>query len=157
MTTLARPLSAGRTMMDSSSFRLLSASRISFVMLGSGDSTCWRIPLTALLTTLRSQLVRSKDAVDSAKQDGVVYRIPFECDKVYIRQTGRPMQDRIKEHDRDIRHSTRPYRDRDSGIEITEAWMLTIKRSRDWMNSKDRNAPIRAVEKQLITAKHQAL
>ena len=31
-------------------FRLLSASRISFVMLGSGSSACWRIPLTALLT-----------------------------------------------------------------------------------------------------------
>ena len=50
MTTLARPLSAGRTMMDSSSFRLLSASRISFVMLCSGGSACWRMPLTALLT-----------------------------------------------------------------------------------------------------------
>ena len=50
MTTLARPLSAGRTMMESSSFRRLSASRISFVMLGSGGSACWRILLTALLT-----------------------------------------------------------------------------------------------------------
>ena len=36
--------------MDSSSLRLLSASRISFVMLGSGGSACRRIPLTALLT-----------------------------------------------------------------------------------------------------------
>ena len=54
-------------------------------------------------TTLRSQLVRPKDAVDPAKKDGVVYRIPCECGKVYIRETGRPMQDRIKEHDRDIR------------------------------------------------------
>ena len=47
-------------------------------------------------TTLRSQLVRPKDAVDPAKQDGVVYRIPCECGKVYIGETGRPMQDRIK-------------------------------------------------------------
>ena len=54
-------------------------------------------------TTLRSQLVRPKDAVDPAKQDGVVYRIPCKCGKVYIGETGRPMQDRIKEHDRDIR------------------------------------------------------
>ena len=54
-------------------------------------------------TTLRSQLVRPKDAVDPAKQDGVVYKIPCECGKVYIGQTGRPMQDRIKEHNRDIR------------------------------------------------------
>ena len=43
------------------------------------------------------------DAVDPAKKDGVVYRIPCECGKVYIGETGRPMQDRIKEHDRDIR------------------------------------------------------
>ena len=53
-------------------------------------------------TTLRSHLVRPKDAVDPAKQDSVVYRIPYECGKVYIGETERPMQDRIKEHDRDI-------------------------------------------------------
>ncbi|XP_078372758.1 uncharacterized protein LOC144656411 [Oculina patagonica] len=33
-------------------------------------------------TTLRSQLVRPKDAVDSTKQDGVVSRIPCECGKL---------------------------------------------------------------------------
>ena len=33
------------------------------------------------------------------KQDGVVYRIPY----VYIVETGRPMQDWIKEYDREIR------------------------------------------------------
>ena len=47
---LARPLSAGSTMMDSSSFKRLRVSCVSFVMLGSGGSTCWRILLTALLT-----------------------------------------------------------------------------------------------------------
>ena len=126
------------------------------------------------------------------------------------------MQDRIKEHDRDIRlartetsavsehaHNTGhkplwnevkfidrgPYYytrrvkeaihirlhpnniNRDSGIEIPEAWMPTIKKHNNrravrqrtaeganhWVNSKDRNAPIRAVEKQLITAEHHAL
>ncbi|XP_066026269.1 uncharacterized protein [Pocillopora verrucosa] len=56
-------------------------------------------------TTLRSPLARPKDAVDPAKQDGVVYRIPCECGKVYIGETGRPMQDRIKAYDRDIRLS----------------------------------------------------
>ena len=54
-------------------------------------------------TTLRSNLVRPKDTVDPAKQDGVVYRIPCECGKVYIGETGRSMHERIKEHDRDIR------------------------------------------------------
>ena len=46
--------------------------------------------------------MRPKDNVNATKQDGVVYRIPCECAKVYNGQTGRPMQERIKEHDRDI-------------------------------------------------------
>ena len=54
-------------------------------------------------TTLRSHLVRPKDTLDPDKQDGVVYRIPCECRKVYIGETGRSMHERIKEHDRDIR------------------------------------------------------
>ena len=58
-----------------------------------------------------------------------------------------------------------------SGIEIPEAWMPTIKKHNNrravrqrtaeganhWVISKDRNAPIGAVEKQLITAEHHAL
>ncbi|XP_066017333.1 uncharacterized protein [Pocillopora verrucosa] len=124
-------------------------------------------------TTPRSQLVPSKDAVDPAKQDGVVYKIPCECGKVYIGETGRPMLDRIEEHDRDIRlarnetsavsehahntghkplwnevkfidrdpyYNTRRFKEanhirihpnsinRDSGIEIPEAWKPTIKK-----------------------------
>ena len=35
--------------------------------------------------------------------DGVVYGIPCRCGKVYVGETGRATQDRIKEHDRDIR------------------------------------------------------
>ena len=56
-------------------------------------------------TTLRSYLVRPKDTVDPAKQAGVVYRIPCECDNVCIGETGRPIQERIEEHDRDIQTS----------------------------------------------------
>ena len=122
-------------------------------------------------TTQRSQLVWPKDTVDPVKQDGVVYIISCECSKVYIGKTGRPMQDRINEHDRDIRlahtqtstvlehaHNTGHHPlwnevkfidcdphcytcsvkevihirlhpnniNRDSGIEIPEAWMPTI-------------------------------
>ena len=117
--------------------------------------------------------MRPKDTVDPAQQDGVVYRIPCECGKVYIAETGRSMQEKIKEHDRDIRiahtqtsavseHAhesghdplwnevkftdrdphwyTRWVKeaihirlhpnniDRDSGIEILEAWIPTIKK-----------------------------
>ena len=59
-------------------------------------------------TTLRSHLVPPKDTVDPAKQDGVVYRFPCECGKVYIGETGRSMQDRIKEHGREIYDSPVP-------------------------------------------------
>jgi len=54
-------------------------------------------------TTLRSHLVWPKDALEPTKQDGVIYKIPRECGKVYIGETGRAMQDRIREHNRDIR------------------------------------------------------
>ena len=39
-------------------------------------------------TTLRSHLVRLKDAVEPTKQDGVVYKIPCECGEVYIGNAG---------------------------------------------------------------------
>ena len=48
-------------------------------------------------------LVRLKDALNPAKQDGVVYSIRCVCGSVYIGGTGRSMQKRIKEHERDIR------------------------------------------------------
>ena len=124
------------------------------------------------------------------------------------------MQDRIKEHDRDIRFTrtqtsavsehanntghhplwnevkfidrdphwyTRRVKEaihirlnpnninRDSGIEIPEAWMPTIKKHNNKRavrlrtaegtvrrNNEDRNAPITAVENQPITAEHRA-
>jgi len=54
-------------------------------------------------TTLRSHLVRPKDTLEPTKQDGVVYKIPCESGKVYSGETGRGMQERIKEYDRDVR------------------------------------------------------
>ena len=54
-------------------------------------------------TTLRSNLVPPKDALEPSKQDSVVYKIPCDCGKVYISETGKSMRERIKEHDRDIR------------------------------------------------------
>ena len=136
-------------------------------------------------TTQRSQLVRPKDTVDPAKQDGVVYRIPCECGNVYIGVTGRPMQDRIKVHERDIRltrteisavsehahdtghkplwnkvkfidrdpcYYTRRVKEtihirlhpdninRDSGIEIPEAWMSMIKKRKNRRAVRQRTA-----------------
>jgi len=44
-----------------------------------------------------------KDPLELTKQDGVVHKIPCECGKVYIGETGKVMQERIKEHDRHIR------------------------------------------------------
>ena len=47
--------------------------------------------------------LRPKDPADPNKQDCVVYKIPCTCGKVYIGETGRPMQERMKENDRNIR------------------------------------------------------
>ena len=57
-----------------------------------------------LHTTLSSHLVRPKHAIGPTKQDqgGVVCKIPCECGKVHIGETARAMQERIKDHDRDI-------------------------------------------------------
>ena len=55
-------------------------------------------------TTLRNHLVRPKNPVPPGRRDGVVYRIPCgEWDAVYIGETGRPVQERMKEHERDVR------------------------------------------------------
>ena len=136
--------------------------------------------------------MRPKDTLEPTKQDGVVYKIRCECGKVYIGETGRAMQDRIKEHnrdkqlartqtsavsehakfiDRDPHWYTRRVKEaihirlhpnninRDSGIEIPEAWIPTIRKhnsrpttkrtceetaSNSRNNNEDRNAPIAA-------------
>ena len=148
--------------------------------------------------------MRPKDTLEPTKQDGVVYKIPCECGKVYIGETGRATQDRIKEHDRDIRLArtqtsavrntltkrgiflfwkevkfidrdphwyTRRVKEaihtrlhpnninRDSGIEILEAWIPTIRKhnsrsttkrtcegttSNSRNDNEDRNTPIAA-------------
>ena len=55
-------------------------------------------------TTLRKQLVRPKDPVPFDRKDSVIYKIPCdECDKVYIGETKRPVSERMKEHQRDVR------------------------------------------------------
>ena len=53
-------------------------------------------------TALRSHLLRPMDTVDPAKKDGLVYRIPCDCGKVYIGETGRPTQERTTELDKNM-------------------------------------------------------
>ena len=43
--------------------------------------------------------------MDPRKQDGVACKIPCECGKVYIGETGRCMHELIKKHGKDIRLS----------------------------------------------------
>jgi len=47
--------------------------------------------------------ISNTDVKTPLNQDCVVYKIPWECGKVYIGETGRAMQERIREHDREIR------------------------------------------------------
>ena len=61
-----------------------------------GIRTCFRPH-----RTLRQTLVRLKDRTPLQQRAGVVYRIPCgSCSKVYIGQTGRTLEHRLKEHKR---------------------------------------------------------
>ena len=54
--------------------------------------------------TLRSQLMRPKDALGELKQSGVVYSIPCEdCDVEYIGETGRAFGTRQDENEQAVR------------------------------------------------------
>ncbi|XP_041483471.1 uncharacterized protein LOC121430261 [Lytechinus variegatus] len=69
-------------------------------------------------TTIRKQLVRPKDPALPGRLDGVVYKIPCgACDKVYIGETGRPVNERMLEHRRDVKH-----RRIDSSAVAEHAW-----------------------------------
>ena len=95
----------------------------------------------------------------------------------------KPLWNEVKFIDRDPYYYTRRVKEaihirlhpnninKDSGIEIPEAWMPTIKKHNNrramrqrtaeganhWVNSKYRNAPIRAAKTQPITTEHHAL
>ena len=103
---------------------------------------------------------------------------------MHAHNTGhKPLRNEVNFIDRDPNYFTRRVKEaihtrlhphntnRDSGLEIPEAWMPRSKNTttgepcdsgplREHITkrpSKDRNVPIRAVEKQLITAEHHAL
>ena len=51
--------------------------------------------------TLRKALVHPKTRIPDHQKTGVIYKIPCgSCDKVYIGQTGRTLEHRVKEHRR---------------------------------------------------------
>ena len=52
---------------------------------------------------IRNLLVHPKDKVEMSEKCEVVYKIPCgSCEKVYIRETGRKLGIRIKEHQKDV-------------------------------------------------------
>ena len=56
--------------------------------------------------TLRQQLVHPKDPVPSSMKSGVVYSIPCTtCPAVYVGQTSRSLETRLKEHKAAVRHA----------------------------------------------------
>ena len=48
--------------------------------------------------TLRTTHVRVKDPIPVEKKSGVVYGIPYSCEQVYIGETKRTLETKIKEH-----------------------------------------------------------
>ena len=56
-------------------------------------------------TTLKQQLVKPEDPVCIKNRTGVVYSIPCKaCPAMYIGQTGRPLETRVKEHKTAVRN-----------------------------------------------------
>ena len=55
-------------------------------------------PLPWSRRTLRSMLTKVKDTLPPGKQSNVVYRIPCSCGQVYIGETKRRLETRLKEH-----------------------------------------------------------
>ena len=57
-------------------------------------------------TTLRQEPVHPKDPVPSLKKPNVVYCIPCAmCPAVYVGQTSRPLETRLKEHKDPVKHA----------------------------------------------------
>jgi len=52
----------------------------------------------SLVRNLRTTLVRVKDPIPAGKKSGVVYEVPCSCGKVYIGETKRQLETRMKEH-----------------------------------------------------------
>ena len=48
--------------------------------------------------TLRSLLTKVKDPLPKEKLAGVVYQIPCQCGTVYVGETERHLETRVKEH-----------------------------------------------------------
>ena len=49
--------------------------------------------------TIKNQLQQVKDPIPASENPNVVYKLPCEdCDKIYIGETGRSLQTRMKEH-----------------------------------------------------------
>ncbi len=48
--------------------------------------------------TLRSHLTKVKDTIPITTESSIVYSIPRSCGKVYIGETTRRLEQRIKEH-----------------------------------------------------------
>ena len=54
---------------------------------------------------LKSRLVKAKDGFDPKKKKGAVYRMSCSCGSVYIGESGRPRDVRLKEHVADIKYA----------------------------------------------------
>jgi len=54
-------------------------------------------------TTLRNLLVHPKDRISDEEKPEAVYKIPCKnCERVYDRETGRPLGARVKEHRKEV-------------------------------------------------------
>ena len=71
------------------------SSRLSLLLVG----VFWMYKASfTLVACIRSLLTRVKDPLPKEKLAGVVYQIPCQCGKVYVGETQRRLETRVKEH-----------------------------------------------------------
>ena len=80
--------------------------------------------------TIRQMLCKPKDPIPDLQQSGIVYRIPCsKCLASYIGQTGRRLEQRVKEHKRSVAQA-----DFNSSALAEHAW--TLEHEVDWISVK---------------------
>ena len=58
-------------------------------------------------TTLRNMLVHPKDQIDNEENSEMIYKISCKnCDRVYIRKTGKPLGIGVKQHQQEVDNIT---------------------------------------------------
>ena len=87
-----------------------------------------KVTAMKLHTTIWSLLVHPKDKLKIKQQTGVVYQIPCkQREKSYVGETARVLQDRISEHEQDVRLNRKGNNRKENSTNLSYLIILTQK------------------------------